>query len=142
MTRSDGRRQRIVRVRTAEHRIAQQQLAEARRGASQISAVMERIDALALENRVATGTAYGASLSAISEMATRLETARGSTAAPMKHALLQIAHRQASSSQAHAKLEGANRLLEKSERENAKNLEKKESANRCFRPPNAAGVGL
>ncbi len=142
MTRSDGRRQRIVRVRTAEQRIAQQQLAEAQRSAGQISSVMERIGALAVENKVIAGTANGASLSAISEMATRLENARGSTAAPMKHALLQIAHRQASTSQVHAKLEGANRLLEKSERENAKNLEKQESASRCFRPPNAAGVGL
>lgn len=142
MTRSDGRRQRIVRVRTAEQRIAQQQLAEAQRSAGQISSVMERIDALAVENKVIAGAANGASLAAISEMAARLETARRSTAAPMNHALLQIERRQASSSQAHAKLEGANRLLEKSERENAKNLEKQESANRCFRPPNVAGVGL
>lgn len=139
MTRSRGLRQRIVRIRAAEYRIAQLQLAEARRSASQISSIAGRIDALAFENRVTAVETKGASLAAISEMAIRLDTARQSTAVPMKQALLQIVHSKAISMKTHAKLEGANRLLEKSTRENLAHAEKRADADRCFRPHKAAG---
>ena len=90
MTRVDDRRRRVVRIRTVEHRIAQQELARARQGARQIESVVERIEALARDNIVPAAGTDGASLAAISEMSTRLAHAKASTAGPLQQALQHV----------------------------------------------------
>lgn len=134
MTRADDRRRRIVRIRTVEHRIAQQELAQARRGARQIEAVVERVAALARDNVVANGSANGASLAAISEMSTRLAHAQASTAEPLKQALQHVSVRQSNTIEANVKAENANSLLEKAVRQTSADVEMREHSARCFRP--------
>jgi hypothetical protein len=134
MTRAHDRRRRIVRVRSVEHRIAQQELAHARRGARQIESVIERIEMLARDNIVATGDTDGASLAAISEMSMRLAYAHASTAGPLDHALQHVSVRQSNTIEANVKAENAKRLLEKAMQQNSANVEARENAARCFRP--------
>jgi hypothetical protein len=133
MTRTDDRRKRIVRIRTVEHRIAQQELAHARRGARQIESVIERIAMLGRDNIVATGHADGASLAAISAMSMRLAHARASTAGPLDRALQNVSIRQSNNIQATVKAENANRFLEKAVRQKAADTDARENAVRCFR---------
>ena len=134
MTRADDRRRRIVRIRTVEHRIAQQELALARRDAQHIETVVERIAALARDNIVANGDTDGASLAAISEMAMRLEHARRSTEGPFDQALRNVTMLQSDSIQANVKAENANRFLEKAVRQISTDADARENAARCFRP--------
>lgn len=133
MTGSDQRRRRIVRIRTVEHRIAQQQLANAHRTAQQIEQVVERIDALRRDTNVGVATVNGASLAAISEMSVRLEQARRSTSGPLDQALRQVANRQSDNIRAQTKVENASRLLAKSIRQTSADAEARENAARCFR---------
>jgi hypothetical protein len=134
MTRAHDRHRRIVRIRTVEQRVAQQELAHARRGARQIESIIERIEMLARDNVVATGDAAGASLAAISEMSMRLAHARASTTAPLERALQHVLMRQSDTMEANVKEENAKRLLEKALRQNSANVEARENAARCFRP--------
>jgi hypothetical protein len=133
MTRADDRRRRIVRIRTVEHRIAQQELARARHEMRQIESVIERIKTLARDNIVATGDSDGASLAAISEMSMRLAYAHASTAGPLGHALQHVSIRQSNNMQATVKAENANRFLEKAVRHKAAEADARENAARCFR---------
>jgi hypothetical protein len=134
MTRADDRRRRIVRIWTVEHRIAQQELALARRDAQHIETVVERIEVLARDNIVANGGTEGASLAAISEMAIRLEHARRSTVGPLDQALRHVSKRQSDCIQANVKVENANRFLEKTARQISTYADARENAARCFRP--------
>ncbi len=137
MTCADDRRRRLVRIRTIEHRIAQQELAHARRGARQIESVIERIETLARDTIVAAGGTDGASLAAISEMAIRLAHARSSTAGSLEQALQHVSMRQSNIIAANVKAENANTLLQKALRQNAADVEMRENSARCFRPMRA-----
>lgn len=139
MTRLYSNRSRIVRIRTVEKRLAQMELAQAQRKVQQISSIIDRLDALGCEDNIASGLVNGRSLGAKSEMTIRLEHARQLTAAPMKNALQQVDHRQQQSNQAQQKVEGANRLLEKSERKNAARLMQRADAVRCSWNPRKPG---
>lgn len=139
MTGRNDRARRIVRVRTAEHRIAQLQSAQAARDARQIGLVVERIDAIRRANDGEPGTSDGMTLRAKSELVVRLHSARQSTAAPLEQAIQQAGRHQAKSVQAQLKLEGANRLLEKAERERAAHAEQRAIIARGFRPAIKAG---
>lgn len=139
MTRLNSNRKRIVRIRTVEQRLAQIELAQAQRTAQQIASIIDRLGALDHENIVTSGLADGRSLAATSELKMRLEQARQLTAEPMKNALRQVDHRQMQSNQARQKVEGANRLLEKSERKNAARTMQRADAARCSWNPRKPG---
>jgi hypothetical protein len=139
MTSRNDRAKRIVRVRSAQQRIAQQQLAQASREAQEIGSVVERIDALREAIQVAHGPSDGLSLAAMSEWVVRLDTARQSTTASLEHAFLQIERRQEISAQAQLKLDGANRRREKAEREAAADAEQRATVARAFRARMTAG---
>jgi hypothetical protein len=139
MTSRNDRAKRIVRVRFAQHRIAGQQLAQARREAQESGSVVERIDALRHASQVAQGPSDGLSLAAMSEWLVRLDKARQSTTASLEQACRQIERRQECSAQAQLKLDGANRRRENAERETAAVAEQRATFARAFRPRTTAG---
>lgn len=139
MTRPTNSRKRILRVRTVEQRLAQMELAQAQRSAQQICSIVDRIDALGRENGIGSGLADGRTLAAKSEMKMRLEQARQLTAEPMENAQRQVDHRQLQSNRAQQKVDGANRLLEKSERKNAASAMQRADATRCSWNPRKPG---
>jgi exonuclease VII small subunit len=139
MTSRNDRAKRIVRVRSAQHRIAGQQLGQARLDAQQIGSVVERIDALRKANQVAQGASDGPSLAAMSEWLVRLDSARQSTAASLEQAFGQIERHQEISAHAQLKLDCANRRLEKAERTAAADAEQRATVTRAFRPQMTAG---
>jgi streptomycin 6-kinase len=139
MTGTSARARRIVRVRTAEHRIAQVRSAQAARDAHQIVLLVERIDSIRCANDIEPGLNDGATLRAKSELVVRLHGARQSTAAPLEQAIEEAYRRQASSVQAQLKLDGATRLVEKAEREEAAHTEQRAIIARGFRPAIKAG---
>jgi hypothetical protein len=134
MTRADDRRRRVVRIRTVEHRIAQQQLAHARRSAHQIETVAGRIAALARDNIAAKGDTDGASLAAKSELSMRLEHARHATSGPLDQALRDVTERESDNLQARLKSENAERFLAKTVRQMSADADARENATHCFRP--------
>ena len=93
MTQNVDRRARIVRIRTAESRIAQRELAQAKGSANQIRSIVDRIVALNNENVASSGTTDGMSLAAIAETRVRLDTALKATSAPLEQAIQRV-HRQ------------------------------------------------
>lgn len=130
----NDRAKRIVRVRSAQQRIAQQQLAQANREAQQIDSVVERIDALRNATQVAQGPSDGPSLAAMYEWLVRLDSARQSTTASLEQAIRQIERRRENSAHAQLKLDGANRRREKAERKTAAEAEQRATVERAFRP--------
>lgn len=131
MTRNVDRRARIVRIRTAESRIAQMELAQARGSANQIRSIVDRIVALNTENVAASGATDGMSLAAISETRARLDTALKATAAPLEHAIERVQRQQTNSIYSEMREQGARRLLEKAELESARQSERKAANARC-----------
>jgi hypothetical protein len=139
MTGADARRQRIVRIRAVEHRIAQQMLAQAQREVDQIRSIRDRITALTCANTVEAGESCGIALAAIAETQSRLARARQSTAAPLHQALVEVSRRQAIRAHAEIREQSARRILEKSEAERNANEERRASASRCYRTNVDAG---
>lgn len=131
MTRNVERRARIVRIRTAESRIAQMELAQAKGSANQIRSIVDRIVALNNENNATSGATDGMSLAAISETRARLDTALKATAAPLEHAIQRVNRQQTYSIYSEMREQGARRLLEKAERESARQGELKAAISRC-----------
>jgi hypothetical protein len=131
MTRNVDRRARIVRIRTAESRIAQMELVQARGSANQIRSIVDRIVALNTENVAASGATDGMSLAAISETRARLDTALKATAAPLEHAIERVQRQQTNSIYSEMREQGARRLLEKAELESARQSERKAANARC-----------
>lgn len=139
MTGTDARRQRIVRIRAVEHRIAQQMLAQAQREVAQIRSIRERITALTCSNAFEAGESCGIALAVIAETQSRLARASQSTITPLNQALAQVSHRQANSAHAEMREQSARRILEKSEAERKANAERRASAARCYRTNGDAG---
>lgn len=139
MTRNVERRARIVRIRTAESRIAQMELAKATGSANQIRSIVDRIVALNNENIAASGATDGMSLAAISETRARLDTALKATAAPLEHAIKRVNRQQTYSIYSEMREQGARRLLEKAERESARQSELKAANSRCHPKQETSG---
>ena len=97
MTRNVDRRARIVRIRTAESRIAQMELAQAKGSANQIRSIVDRIHALNNENTASSGATDGMSLAAIAETRKRLDSALHATAAPLEQAIQRVNRQQTNS---------------------------------------------
>lgn len=139
MTGADARRQRIVRIRAVEHRIAQQMLAQAQREVAQIRSIRERITTLTCSNAFEAEESCGIALAVIAETQSRLARASQSTIAPLNQALAQVSHRQANSAHAEMREQSARRIFEKSEAEHNRNAERRASAARCYRTDVDAG---
>lgn len=133
MSQAHDRRRRIVRVRTVERRIAQQELAHARREGRQIQTIVERIEVLARDNAVIQGNTDGASLAAISEMSTRLAYALRSTSVPLEQATQHVRARQSDHIRATTKAENASRFLEKAVQQDAADSYVRQNASHGFR---------
>lgn len=133
MNGAENRRQRIVRIRLVEHRIAQQMLAKAQREAAQIQSIRDRITALNRATEVGAGESYGVALAAIAETRSQLAVALRSTTVPLYQAVLQVSHRQATRTHAEMKEKSARRVLEKTESERHAHMERRASASRCYR---------
>jgi hypothetical protein len=133
MSRSRFRRERIVRVRTVEYRIAQLKLAQARKEVQHIESIAERIEALARENTLGEGGIDGASLAGISELSMRLAHAHRSTSGPLEQALRHFAVRQTENNQANRKAESASKFLAKTMQQKSVDADARDSAARCFR---------
>jgi hypothetical protein len=125
MTQNVDRRARIVRVRTAESRIAQMELAKAKGSANQIRSIVDRIVALNNENVATSGTTDGMALAAIAETRVRLDTV------PLEQAMQRVQRQQKNSIHTELREQGARRLLEKAEVERAKHNERKAAHARC-----------
>jgi len=131
MTQNVDRRARIVRVRTAESRIAQMELAKAKGSANQIRSIVDRIVALNNENVATSGTTDGMALAAIAETRVRLDTALRATSVPLEQAMQRVQRQQKNSIHTELREQGARRLLEKAEVERTKHNERKAAHARC-----------
>jgi hypothetical protein len=139
MTQNVDRRARIVRVRTAESRIAQMELAKAKGSANQIRSIVDRIVALNNENVTTSGETDGMSLAAIAETRVRLDAALRATSVPLEQAMQRVQRQQKNSIHTELREQGARRLLEKAEVERAKHIERKAAHARCH--PGAGNKG-
>lgn len=139
MTQNVDRRARIVRVRTAESRIAQMELAKAKGSANQIRSIVDRIVALNNENVTTSGATDGMSLAAIAETRARLDAALRATSVPLEQAMQRVQRQQKNSIHTELREQGARRLLEKAEVERAKHIERKAAHARCH--PGAGNKG-
>jgi hypothetical protein len=139
MTQNVDRRARIVRVRTAESRIAQMELAKAKGSANQIRSIVDRIVALNNENVTTSGATDGMSLAAIAETRVRLDAALRATSVPLEQAMQRVQRQQKNSIHTELREQGARRLLEKAEVERAKHIERKAAHARCH--PGAGNKG-
>jgi len=131
VTQNVDRRARIVRVRTAESRIAQMELAKAKGSANQIRSIVDRIVALNNENVATSGTTDGMALAAIAETRVRLDAALRATSVPLEQAMQRVQRQQKNSIHTELREQGARRLLEKAEVERAKHNERKAHHARC-----------
>lgn len=139
MTHNVDRRARIVRVRTAESRIAQMELAKAKGSANQIRSIVDRIVALNNENVTTSGATDGMSLAAIAETRVRLDAALRATSVPLEQAMQRVQRQHKNSIHTELREQGARRLLEKAEVERAKHIERKAAHARCH--PGAGNKG-
>ncbi len=139
MTGADNRRRRIVRIRSVEHRIAQQLLAQAQREVAQIRSIRDRITALNRANAIEAGESCGIALAVIAETQSRLANANQSTTVPLNQALAQVSHRQANSAHAEIREQSVRHILEKSEAERNANEERRASTALCYRTNVDAG---
>ena len=137
MTQNVDRRARIVRIRTAESRIAQMELAQAKGSANQIRSIVDRIVALNNENVASSGTTDGMSLAAIAETRVRLDTALKATSAPLEQAIQRVQRQQKNSIHTELREQGARHQKKKAEQESAKQKERKAANARCH-PGNGA----
>lgn len=133
MTSAASRWKRIVRVRAVEHRIAQQRLADADNRLNYLNQISERIDNLRAKTRVNAGHTDGQTLAALSEMATRLDSARDDMTAPVDEALQQRGMMDARRSAAWVREESASRLFQRSTEYELAQTETRADANRPAR---------
>jgi hypothetical protein len=133
MSATASRYQRVLRVRAVEHRIAQQQLADADRRLQTLKQIADRIDALRTQASAGTGTVDGQILKSLGEMAARLERAGADLATPMAAAFDHRSKMDTKRSAAWAREESAIRLLQRSIEDELAASEQRADANRPAR---------
>ena len=133
MNATASRYQRVLRVRAVEHRIAQQQLADADRRLQSLKQIADRIDALRTQASVGTGTVDGQLLKSLGEMAARLERAGADLAMPMAAAFDHHSVMDSKRGAAWAREESAIRLLQRSVEDELAQSERRADANRPAR---------
>ncbi len=105
-----NRRARILRLRTIEHRIARMRLARADTALAGLQQIDARLEALGLGIGTVSGVTDGQMLSAMAEMALRLESAGRAMVAPLAEAQGQRAESVALRIRAQQKEMGAQKL--------------------------------
>lgn len=133
MTRLSIRRERLLRLRTIEHRVAMLDLAGADAQVTNLARIASRLDALRKGLGVATGERAGIELMSIAEMAQRLDNAQKSMTAPMEEAKARRAEFQANRIAAQRREDGAAKLHIKAASEEVVSQERRTDANRQFR---------
>jgi hypothetical protein len=104
------RRQRILRLRSIEHRVASARAAEADNRLTSLAGMVGRIENLRARVHTHAGTTDGLMLKSMSEMATRLDTAHQDMAAPIIAARSHLAEMEALRGAAWVREESASRL--------------------------------
>lgn len=135
------RRARIARVRTLEHRLAAARHVGAQREAQALAAIARRLATLNAGVGVGSGVVLGQSLSAISELSTRLGKAEASLAAPIRQAETHRAATDANRIAAHRKEQSALRLADKATARERYERELRADADRPHRKRAPMGVG-
>lgn len=133
MTKLSARRERLLRLRTIEHRVAMLDLAGADKEVTNLARIASRLDALRKGLGVATGERSGIELMSIAEMAQRLDNAQKSMTAPMEQAQAKRAQYQANRIAAQRREDGAAKLHIKAAHEEVVSQERRTDANRQYR---------
>lgn len=130
MTPRSARRERLLRLRTIEHRVATLKLANADATIANLERIVARLEKLRNGVGVDAGDRTGMELNAMAEMTLRLESARIGMEAPLDDAWARrsefLAHRIA----AQRREDGAAKLLAKAESEEVVSYERRTDANR------------
>lgn len=130
MTPRSARRERLLRLRTIEHRIATLKLANADATVANLLRIAARLEKLRNGLGVDSGERTGMELNSIAEMTLRLESARLGMKAPLDDAHARrsefLAHRIA----AQRREDGAAKLLAKAESDEVVSYDRRTDANR------------
>ena len=130
MTPRSARRERLLRLRTIEHRVATLKLASADATVANLARITTRLEKLRAGLGIDVGERAGMELNSIAEMTLRLESARIGMVAPLDDAQTRrsefLAHRIA----AQRREDGAAKLLAKAESDEVVSNDRRADANR------------
>ena len=130
MTPRSARRERLLRLRTIEHRVATLKLASADATVANLARITARLEKLRAGLGIDVGERAGMELNSIAEMTLRLESARIGMVAPLDDAQTRrsefLAHRIA----AQRREDGAAKLLAKAESDEVVSNDRRADANR------------
>lgn len=132
MTPRSARRERLLRLRTIEHRVATLKLANADASVANLQRIAARL--LTLRNGVGidAGERTGMELNAMAEMTLRLESARIGLEAPFDDANARRSEFLAQRIAAQRREDGAAKLLAKAESDEVVSYERRTDANRQY----------
>ncbi|MEK6638619.1 MAG: hypothetical protein AABY88_11105 [Pseudomonadota bacterium] len=136
MTVSAARRARLLHLRTIEHRVAKAKLARADATLINLERVIGRIEEIRSSLGAGEGGTSGMALKAMSEMSSRLESARNGMATPLSEAIARRAEFDALRNTARIKEEGATKLYERAMMTDAVSRDLRADANRPHRKRN------
>lgn len=132
MTTRSARRERLVRMRTIEHRVAALRLASADTELANLTQIAARLEKLRNSLGVNVGLRNGVELHAIAEMSLRLEQAHVGIEAPLDDAQARRSQFLAHRISAQRREDGASKLLAKAKNEEVVNYERRTDANRQY----------
>lgn len=132
MTATSTKRARLLRLRTIEHRIAKQRLADADNMLANLATIAIRLDRLRQGLSLETGQTSGMQLNTMAEMSMRLEKARAGMRSPMSEAERNRSEVHARQIDAHRREDGAAKLYAKAEASEVVLNERRTDANRLF----------
>lgn len=133
MTTLLNRKQRVVRVRALEHRLAAVRQSAAEKRVMDLLGVAKRLGDLRSNLTNSVGRASGASLQAVSELQERLGRAEGDLAQPIKMAEHHAENATSARLHARSREDGAQRLRERDEAKEGYAQAIRADANRPFR---------
>ncbi len=141
MSGTAARLRRILRVRSVEHHIAQQRLAQAEKRLAALAQIGDRIDDLRRQVATGSGIVDGASLKAAGEMAERLAQATADMAAPLQAAADEHQLCEVRRGAAWCREEGASRLHMQADEREAAEAGRRADANRPHKAKPAKFIG-
>lgn len=130
MTPQSQRRERLLRLRTIEHRVATLKLADADNIVANLTNIGARLEQLRRSLTLDAGIRAGAELKAMGEMALRLERAHVGIDAPLDEAQARRSEFLAHRISAQRREDGAAKLLAKAKSDEVVNYERRTDANR------------
>lgn len=130
MTTRSQRRERLLRLRTIEHRVAALKLADADSVVANLTSIAARLEQLRHSLTVDAGVRAGADLNAMAEMSLRLERAHVGIDAPLDEAQARRSEFLSHRISAQRREDGAAKLLAKAKSDEVVNYERRTDANR------------